>query len=198
MNSFGYTYWNDLYKNNETRWDIGEISPPLKAYFDQLEDRSLRILIPGCGNSYEAEYLMHHGFKDVTVIDIADEPVKSLKKRLTAFDGKEIEIVKLDFFTYEPDGKFDLVIEQTFFCALDPALRENYVAKMHEILRPGGKITGVLFKTSFEKPGPPFGGTKEEYNYLFSELFEIATLENCYNSHPKRMDNELFIQFICR
>ncbi len=196
MSELGSSYWNDLYKNRETRWDIGEISSPLKAYFDQLEDKSIRILIPGCGNSYEAEYLMKNGFKDVTVIDISEEPVKNLRTRLAEYDGKEIEILLQDFFTFQPDGKFDLVVEQTFFCAIDRTLREEYVQHMHEIITAGGKLAGVLFKTEFENPGPPFGGSKEEYNYLFSELFQIKKLEDCYNSIEKRRGNELFFEFV--
>lgn len=196
MSELNSTFWNDLYKNKETRWDMGEISPPLKAYFDQLEDKSIRILIPGCGNSYEAEYLMDIGFKDVTVVDISEEPIKNLQKRLDNYDGKEIEILLQDFFTFMPDGKFDLVIEQTFFCAIDRSLREEYVQHMHEIIAPGGKLVGVLFKTEFENPGPPFGGSKDEYQYLFSELFEIKKLEDCYNSLQKRAGNELFIELI--
>lgn len=31
---------------------------PLKVYFDQLTNKDLKILIPGGGNSHEAEYLL--------------------------------------------------------------------------------------------------------------------------------------------
>jgi len=56
-------YWENRYQNQQTGWDIGEISSPLKAYIDQLEDKSIKILIPGAGNAYEAEYLFLNGFK---------------------------------------------------------------------------------------------------------------------------------------
>ena len=49
--------WNDRYQNKDIGWDIGKISTPLKEYFDQLENKDLKIAIPGCGNAYEAEYL---------------------------------------------------------------------------------------------------------------------------------------------
>jgi hypothetical protein len=51
----------NVIRSNETGWDLGQVSPPLKAYIDQLTDKNLRILIPGCGNSYEAEYLLEKG-----------------------------------------------------------------------------------------------------------------------------------------
>jgi Thiopurine S-methyltransferase (TPMT). len=51
------TNWQERYLNQQTGWDIGEISQPLKAYFDQLTDKRMRILVPGGGNGYEAAYL---------------------------------------------------------------------------------------------------------------------------------------------
>ncbi|MFT7344682.1 MAG: hypothetical protein ACI9XP_001269, partial [Lentimonas sp.] len=56
-NNLDEFYWSERYKNLNTQWDIGRVSPPLRAYFDQLTDKSARILIPGCGRAYEAEYL---------------------------------------------------------------------------------------------------------------------------------------------
>ena len=54
----GETYWNNRYIDKTTQWDLGEVSPPIKAYIDQLTHQNLRILIPGCGNTYEADYLL--------------------------------------------------------------------------------------------------------------------------------------------
>ncbi|HIC33088.1 MAG TPA: SAM-dependent methyltransferase, partial [Flavobacteriaceae bacterium] len=64
-------FWDNRYKNEDTGWDLGEVSPPLKAYFDQLQDKNLKILIPGGGNSHEAEYLYNQGFTNVFVVDVS-------------------------------------------------------------------------------------------------------------------------------
>ncbi len=185
-------YWNELYANNETRWDMQQVSPPLKAYISQLDNKQLRILIPGCGNSYEAEYLLQQGFTNLTVIDIAAAPVQRLQEKLK--DYPSVKIIQGDFFTHE--GTYDLILEQTFFCALDPSLRSAYVKKMHQLLAPGGKLAGVLFASQFEAAGPPFGGSREEYQTLFTPYFTLHTLNPCYNSYPKRAGNELFIVFV--
>lgn len=182
-------FWNEQYKANTTGWDLGQVSPPLKAYIDQLDDKDLRILIPGCGNSYEAEYLVENGFRNITVIDIAPELVKKLKSKFHS--SQNIRIILGDFFTHK--GEYDLILEQTFFCALDPKLRTNYVKAMNKLLAKGGKLAGVLFDKEFEKPGPPFGGTDKAYRKLFSETFDFKTFEPCYNSFSKRADSELFI-----
>ncbi len=48
-------YWQKRYEQNLTQWDAGAITPPLKDYADQIRDRQTKILIPGCGQAYEAE-----------------------------------------------------------------------------------------------------------------------------------------------
>ncbi|QED36340.1 methyltransferase domain-containing protein [Antarcticibacterium arcticum] len=184
-------FWSSRYRENSIGWDLGEISPPLKAYIDQLNDKTLNILIPGAGNSYEAEYLFKKGFENVYVVDIAKEPLANLKERVPEFP--EGQLMHVDFF--EMQGKFDLILEQTFFCALPVNLREAYAHKVADLLKENGKIAGVFFNTHFTKEGPPFGGSKEEYLTYFSKSFSIETIEPCYNSILPREGNELFFIF---
>lgn len=183
-------YWNIRYQTEETGWDLKTISPPLKSYIDQLTNKNLRILIPGCGSGYEAEYLLKQGFKDVTVIDFA--PLAVQKMQMYMSDYLDIKIICADFFTYA--GKYDLILEQTFFCAIDPSFRTNYVQKMSELLKENGKIVGLFFGVQFLN-NPPFGGSQEEYLTLFSNTFNITLLEPCYNSIKPRQGNELFFNF---
>lgn len=181
-------YWSSYYKNNNTGWDIGYISTPLKEYIDQLEDKSIRILIPGAGNGYEAEYLYNEGFENVIVCDIASEALENLSKRCPKIP--QDHLVLGDFFKL--NDKFDLIIEQTFFCALHPSLRVSYVQKMKELLKPEGRLAGLLFDIDFPFNGPPFGGSQEEYLSLFGPEFNIKTMAPSHNSIPPRMGHELF------
>jgi len=181
-------YWSSRYQDQKTGWDVGEITTPLKDYFDQINDKDLKILVPGAGNGYEVEYLFNQGFKNVTVIDLSELPLQNLKNRIPDFPDSRL--LCGDFFTHQ--GKYDLIVEQTFFCALDPAMRPDYAKKMSELLVPGGKLAGVLFNTEFEG-GPPFGGDKDEYLTYFLPYFKIKTFENCYNSIKPRAERELFM-----
>jgi hypothetical protein len=96
-----------------------------------------------------------------------------------------------DFFEHQ--GQYDLIFEQTFFCALPPTMRENYVRKMHQLLSVNGKLVGLLFNKTFET-GPPFGGSQSEYNQLFKNNFEFLQMDLCYNSIKPRANSELFIE----
>lgn len=183
-------FWAERYKSGQTGWDIGGVSTPLKEYIDQLENKEIKILIPGCGNAYEADYLFEKGFKNVYIIDIAREPIDLF---LTAHqDFPKDQVINADFF--ELEDEFDLVLEQTFFCALDPVLRLEYVKKMYSILRSKGKLVGVLFNVPLNQDHPPFGGSKEEYQSLFKSHFKKISIHECYNSIKPRMDREVFIK----
>jgi len=185
------TFWESRYSENRTGWDIGYISTSIKTYIDQLTNKDLKILIPGAGNSYEAEYLWKKGFKNVFIVDIARQPLNNFKKRLPIFP--EEQLINKDFF--ELNDSFDLIIEQTFFCAIQPNLREDYSIKMDELLKKNGKIVGLLFNFNLTDEGPPFGGSKAEYINLFSSVFDIKSLEKSYNSIKPREDKELFFIF---
>lgn len=186
------TFWNNKYLNNKTGWDLGEISNPLKEYFNQVEDKSLRILIPGGGNSYEAEYLFNLGFANVYVVDIAEEPLKRIQKRVPNFPKENL--IHANFF--ELKGAFDLIIEQTFFCAINPELRAEYAQKTSELLTEKGKLVGLLFDAKLNEDHPPFGGCKQEYEEYFKPYFTIDKMEACYNSSKTRQEMELFIKMI--
>lgn len=186
------TYWSNRYQNQQTGWDIGTASQPLKEYIQQYNNKNARILIPGCGNAHEAKFLIDEGFQSITLIDISKVLVEELQEQLAAYP-QQVQIIHGDFFEHE--GEYDLIIEQTFFCAIDPVLRKRYAEKMQELLAENGKLVGVLFNRNFEG-GPPFGGTKEEYISIFSPYFEIKTMGDCYNSIKPRANTELFINLL--
>ena len=184
-------FWSSRYRQQKIGWDIGHISTPIKSYIDQLSDNDLKILIPGAGNSYEAEYLYIKGFRNIYVCDIAKEPLQNLKKRLPEFPDDHL--LEKDFFSLE--GTFDLILEQTFFCAIPVEKRSEYARKCADLLNSNGRLAGLLFNFKLTTEGPPYGGSKEEYLTYFSEYFEIDILEPCYNSIKPRQGNELFFKF---
>ena len=99
-----------------------------------------------------------------------------------------------DFFNHQ--GSYDLIIEQTFFCAIPPARRIEYSKKTASILNGNGKIIGVLFDKQFNQPFPPFGGCPCEYKPVFEPHYFIKTMDECYNSIPSRANSEVFINLI--
>ena len=182
-------FWESLYIQGSTGWDTGSITTPIRDYVNQLKNKEIRILIPGAGNGYEAEYMFRSGFKNVFVLDFAHRPLESFQMRVPEFPAENL--IERDFFAMS--GQFDLIIEQTFFCSLHPGLRRNYAEKMFDLLVPGGKLAGVLFDTFVGNDHPPFGGTPAEYKSHFEKLFTFKVFERCHNSIKPRQGTEIFI-----
>ena len=191
MKKLDASFWGDRYENNTTGWDLGHASTPIKTYIEQLDDKNIAILVPGCGNSHEAELLHKSGFTNVSVLDFAKQPLKNFSERIPDFPKENL--IHENFFNH--NKRYDLILEQTFFCALHPTLRNDYIKKMHELLNEKGKLAGLLFEFPLTNEGPPFGGNREEYITSFSPFFTIKTLEKSYNSIESRNGRELFAIF---
>ncbi len=185
-------FWKERYLNGTTGWDIGQPAPALARFIDGLEDLNTRILIPGAGRGYEAEYLLTRGFRNFVVLDIAREPLAALRGRVPATPPKAL--VEADFFAYD-DGPFDLILEHTFFCALEPSMRPQYAEHMLQLLAPGGTLAGLFFDFPLTDQGPPFGGSEAEYRELFGSVFHFHRLERNRHSIAPRKGSELFFIF---
>ena len=194
MQSLSAEYWNQKYKIGHTPWDIGYASPPLLEYVNQLKNKHLRILIPGAGRAYEAAWLHRAGFEQVWVCDWAPAAFGHLLEHCPEFPEERLLVA--DFF--ELDMEFDLILEQTFFCAIDRAQRQAYARQAARLLGNGGRLAGVLFAEEFEQEGPPFGGTAAEYRACFISHFEILMMDTSPHSIGPRAGRELFVEMRVR
>ncbi len=184
-------YWDKRWVDQQTGWDIGYPAPAFVEYAKQLTDKSIDILIPGCGNAYEAEHLHAEGFENVWVIDISPLALESFNERVPSFPLDHL--IQGDFFALKK--QFDLILEQTFFCAMNPSQREQYCRHMVKLLKENGKLVGVLFNDPLFTDHPPYGGSLEEYQNFFPNYFKINVLEACTNSIESRARREVFINF---
>lgn len=184
-------FWNNRWQKGETGWDLKGVSPTIKKYIDTLTNKNVRILIPGCGNAYEAEYLLQQGFTNINVIDIAPSLTDALiNKNKEVVEAGTLTVICGDFFAHE--GEYELIIEQTFFCAINPTQRAQYAKHMKQLLVPTGQLVGLLFNTEFAG-GPPFGGNIEEYKTYFNPNFNHVSIEPCNDSIAPRAGKEVWI-----
>jgi len=185
-------YWTQRYLEEQTGWDIGYPSTPIKKYIDQLTDKEISILIPGAGNAYEAAYLWEQGFHNVFILDISEFPLKKFIECNPDFPKDQLLLG--DFF--EHTEQYDLILEQTFFCSFVPTdeNRFAYAKHMNGLLKPKGKLVGVWFDIPLtgDMEKRPFGGNKNIYLKYLEPFFTTKTFERFHNSIAPRMGNELF------
>ena len=186
-------FWDGRYRDGHTPWDLGTPAPAFVRAVQEGRFELGRLLIPGCGQGHEAVYLARHGFR-VTACDISPRACGAAA-RLAAARRAPVRLECLDFFALPPSYRrgFDYVMEQTFFCAIDPVLRPDYVRVAAEVLRPGGRLFGLFFDIP-DDDGPPFGTDAAELRRLFSGPFEVELLKPCEDSHPRRAGEELWVE----
>jgi SAM-dependent methyltransferase len=134
-------------------------------------------------------FLAENGF-EVTAIDFSKGAVTYLERALEerSLSGR---VLHQDFFGLDNshDGIYDLVLEQTFFCAIAPRQRQDYVRNVTRILKPGGMLVGLFYNTDKEG-GPPYNTTREDIEVNFAKNFKIQELHKTTLSAEQRKDKE--------
>ncbi len=181
-------FWEAQYKRDKQGWDLGYVSPPLKAYIDQLNDKTIRILVPGAGQGWEVKYLYEKGFHNVFYLDFSAEAVNRFKKNCPDFPCQNI--INADFF--QLNSKYDLVLEQTFLSSFAHSSWEKVAKMMYQILSDKGKYVGLFFNHDFYQDLPPFAAQAETYYTVFEPYFSFRTFKTAYNSIKPRSGREIF------
>ena len=181
--------WQRHYEENDLGWDLGQVAPPFVKLWQEEKLPLGKVLVPGCGRGHEVVFLAENGF-DVTAIDFSSGAVTYLKNALKK-RNLEGRILHQDFFSLDEshEGVYDLVLEQTFFCAISPKQRRDYVLNVSRILKPGGILVGLFYHTD-EQGGPPYNTTREDIETHFSEKFKIQELYKTTLSSEQRKGKE--------
>ncbi len=194
-------YWAGRYRKGETAWDLGA---PCTVFQDALSrgllpfpgepDKAPHLLTPGCGNGYDAEMFARRGYR-VTALDFAPEPLANLRQRI---EGEELQLETLcrDVFALTPAdlAPVDIVLEYTMYCAIDPLRREEYLAVLAALLRPGAVVAALLFPLGRPQDGPPFAIDPDEYEQQWAvHGLRVMHRETPRASHPARAGKELLM-----
>lgn len=182
-------FWEGRYASADTGWDLGAPSPPFVRLHQDGVIAPCRVAVPGCGSGWEVAWLARAGYR-VTGIDFAPGAIAAAGRRLGA-DGVAAELLHADLFHLPArlDGAFDLVLEQTCFCAIAPARRADYVTAVGRLLRPGGRLVALFYACNGDD-GPPFTTSPDEVRALFSGVFDITSLAVTPHSHARRLGQE--------
>jgi SAM-dependent methyltransferase len=184
-------YWERHYQEGTTGWDLGAPAPP---FVDLLAGpwppAPGSMIVLGAGRGHDALLFVRHGFK-VTALDFAESAVRETREAARKA-GLPVETARHDFFELPPeyDSSFDYVLEHTFFSAINPGRREEYVQIVHRLLKPGGLFI-ALFYAHGRPGGPPFTTSADEVRALFEPSFTIERLEVPVRSVKPRQGLEL-------
>jgi SAM-dependent methyltransferase len=193
--------WDELWQQKTTPWDRFEPHPALIDALNEKtsivglstkfgnESPRKKALIPGCGRGYDVLLFASHGY-DAYGLDISQTAVDACEE-LDKEQGDNTMIYPLrdaiigrgsrhffaaDFFkddlsSHTGSGRFDVIYDHTFLCALSPETRPQWSKRMSELLAPDG--SSICLEFPLAKPpkagGPPHGLSSELYVQLFKE-----------------------------
>ena len=162
-------YWNNLYLNKESAWDLKMSTLTLIYWLKKNNVNDEKICIPGCGYGYDAIELASKGAM-VWGVDFANEPINFLKEKSKKLNIN-INTICDDIFNLkgEYSSFFSMVWEYTCYCAINPERRKEYRDLVYQILSKGGKLICLFYPILKKENGdPPFAVNLEFTLELFN------------------------------
>ncbi|EGQ7971351.1 thiopurine S-methyltransferase [Vibrio parahaemolyticus] len=192
-------FWHSKWASNQIGFHLEDVNPLLPVYWHHANPkREDKVLVPLCGKSEDLVWLAtkHDSVEGVELSQIAVRsffaehfytptvtPISGMHE-LYQFD--ELSIYAGDFFT-APVSQADIVYDRAALVALPQDMREEYVARLKQLLNPGGRILLVTLNYPQEEmAGPPFSVPLEEIQQLFAG-YKVTCLnvDQADEHHPK-------------
>ncbi len=189
-------FWEERYSAKNTPWDTKTTTPALINSIDH--SRSKKIAILGCGYSKDSLFLAKKGHM-VYSIDFAAKPIEYLDNIKSKESLGNLFPIQEDIFNLnkEYSNFFDIVIEYTCFCAIDPQRRFRYVELVSDILNKSRKFIALFFPTERREEGsdkePPFYVNLDETLLMFKNNFNIIKIDKNPDSIKPRRGFETLV-----
>jgi SAM-dependent methyltransferase len=175
-------FWANRYREGDAAWDLGGPCPVFVTFLDSgRAPPAGRVAFPGCGRGHDLRMFLERGY-DATGFDFAIEPAGLPIERLDVFD----------LGARYPE-EFDMIVEYTCYCAIDPARRGEYATSLRAALKPGGLLVALLFPMGDRPDGPPFGVDESEIAGVLAAGLELVSVESPDNSVENRLGRERFV-----
>jgi len=203
-------FWLERWDKNETGFHQQRINPYLMYFYGDkgptVEQREkLKVFVPLCGKSKDMLWLSQNNYKvfgvecsERAVRDFFEENALNYRHAekdqhalyLSSDQAAAIEVFQGDFFALQQEDLNDVtdVFDRASLIALPLEMRERYVEKMAELLKPG--MRSLLVTLTYDQSkmnGPPFSVSEENVHDLYSDNFFIEKLcfKEIINDEPK-------------
>lgn len=176
--------WENHYLENHTPWDKGSPAPPLLEWIEANPGRLTgSIFIPGSGKGHDGAALAEKtGAGRIVGLDISAKAVEIANH---THRSARFESVVGDLFDLPAahQSAYDWVWEHTCFCAIEPELRDAYIAAVHLALKPEGELLAVFYRDPYDAEhqpggGPPHGTALEELVERFEGSGRFRIIES--------------------
>ncbi|MEZ9058225.1 thiopurine S-methyltransferase [Vibrio pelagius] len=192
-------FWHNKWAANQIGFHLEDVNPLLIEFWKHTEpSHEKSVFVPLCGKSEDLVWLASK-HQDVQGVELSQIAVRAFFSEhfytpmVTQINGQhelyqfdELSIYTGDYFT-APIQAVDIIYDRASLVALPKEMRVQYVARLKQLLKPGGKILLVTLDYDQEEmSGPPFSVPRDEVEQLFSE-YKITQLNQdiADDDHPK-------------
>jgi SAM-dependent methyltransferase len=196
MNVSSVDFWDNRYQTENTSWDLGGPTPIFMTWLAANPGDGERVCVLGAGSGYDAIAFAQHGYK-VTAVDFAPSATARIKAGAEAANV-DVEIVTGDLFELgdSHSDAFDLVVEYTTYCAIDPGRRSEYIEVVSRLVMAGQRFLSLFWPVNKESDGgPPFRITAVDVEERFSAYFALESQFMPENSIESRLGKEILAEY---
>ena len=179
-------HWENVFETKDTT-KVGWYQPVPTTSLRLIEELNLansaKIIEVGSGNSFLADTLIEKGYSEITLLDISEKALQTIKERLGE-KAKTIAFFAADVTNFSTPEEFSLWHDRAVFHFLtNKEDIKKYVRIVSEKLIPGG----YLILGTFSNNGPEMCSglpvqqySEEELTVTFSENFKKI---NCFTEN---------------
>ena len=167
-------FWENLYARGADGWEMGRPAPPLVDFIEATPPARGRVAVPGCGRGHDARFLASRGYA-VTGFDFSPAAVRAAEA-LAREERVDVVFERRDVFSLGGDfaHAFDGAWEYTCYCAIAPRRRDEYLATLARVVKPGGWLLACFFPIRGVPAGPPFPVSRAEITRRLTRHFRVA------------------------
>ncbi|MCX2757843.1 thiopurine S-methyltransferase [Vibrio sp. Sgm 22] len=192
-------FWHNKWAANQIGFHLEDVNPLLIEFWKKTDPSYEKsVFVPLCGKSEDLIWLAskHEEVQGVELSQIAvraffsehfyTPTVTQISGQHELYQFDELSVYTGDYFT-APIQPVDIIYDRASLVALPQEMRVQYVERLKQLLKPGGKILLVtLDYNQNEMAGPPFSVPKLEIDQLFAG-YKITLLNQdiADDEHPK-------------
>ncbi|KAG9446860.1 hypothetical protein H6P81_012988 [Aristolochia fimbriata] len=162
--------WEKSWEKGITPWDLGTPTPVVLHLLQTGSFPKGRILVPGCGSGHDVVAIAGTE-RYVVGLEISETAIKKAKELSSSLPTADcFTFVKADFFTWHPTMLFDVIFDYTFFCAIEPVMRQAWATRVRDLLKPDGELITLMFPVSDHTGGPPYSVSVADYEEVLHPM----------------------------
>ena len=195
-------HWENVFatkSETEVSWYQEKPETSLQFFERNNIPKNANILEIGGGDSYLIDNLLEQGYESLTLLDISENAIERIKKRLGE-KSEKVNFVVSDILDFSSIEKFDVIHDRASFHFLT---KEEDIQKYATLLSDILETNGLYFVGTFSESGPlKCSGleitqySKEKFLKIFGNDFSLLnSFEEVHKTPFETTQNFIFCEF---